>query len=245
MNSGERPAAPEFVFLPGFDGAAELRRPFLDALAGEAKVHAVRYPPYPLGTLDEYRRYAQAEVRGDAALVLVAESFSGLVAARWAARDPRVAAIVLCGSFARNPVGFAANLGAMLPGLTKLGPRVSNAFISAPAGSAHREWSEGLMQALRSLRDEVVAERLRLIAAEDVGEDLSALRIPMVLLQFSRDLVVPERARAALEAVCHNAAIVSFPGPHFALEVQPAECAAAILEPLRAHFPALERAPSP
>lgn len=240
MIPNERQGAVELVFLPGFDGVPELRRPFLQALAREARVRSVRYPPYPLGTLEEYRRYAAVEAKGEAALVLVAESFSGLVAARWAASDPRVAALVLCGCFARNPVGYAANLGAMLPGITKLGPRVCNVFAAKPANAIHREWAEGLVGALRSMRDEVVAERLRLIANEDVGAELRRLRIPVVLLQFERDLVVPERARRALEAVCHNAAIVSFPGPHFALEVQPAECAAAILERLRVHFPALE-----
>jgi pimeloyl-ACP methyl ester carboxylesterase len=244
MIPNERQGDVELVFLPGFDGVPELRRPFLDALARAAKVRAVRYPPYPLGTLDEYRRYAATEAKGEAAIVLVAESFSGLVAARWAASDPRVAAIVLCGCFARNPVGYAANLGAMLPGITKLGPRVCSVFMSKPDNAIHREWAEGLVAALRAMRDEVVAERLRLIADMDVGAELAALRIPMVLLQFERDLVIPERARKALEEVCHNAAIVSFPGPHFALEVQPAECAAAIVGHLRVHFPALEAAPS-
>jgi pimeloyl-ACP methyl ester carboxylesterase len=242
MIPNERQGEVELVFLPGFDGVPELRRPFLDALSRSAKVRTVRYPPYPLGTLDEYRRYAATEAKGEAAIVLVAESFSGLVAARWAATDPRVAAIVLCGCFARNPVGYAANLGAMLPSLTKLGPRVCNVFASQPANAIHREWAEGLVAALRSMRDEVVAERLRLIADVDVRAELASLRIPVVLLQFERDLVIPERARKALEAVCHNAAIVSFPGPHFALEIQPVECAAAILERLRLHFPALEGA---
>lgn len=239
----ERHDAPEFVFLPGFDGNAELRRPFVDALAKAAAVRSVRYPPYPLGTLDEYRRYAATEARGEAALVLVAESFSSLVAARWAASDPRVAALVLCGGFSHNPVGFAANLGAMLPGVTKLGPRLFSAFGARGTSELHSAWSDGLVATLRAMRDEVVAERLRLIADEDVREELAGLRIPVVLLQFERDLVILRQARRDLESVCHNAAIVSFPGPHFALEVQPAECARAILGPLREHFPALARAP--
>jgi hypothetical protein len=55
------------------------------------------------------------------------------------------------------------------------------------------------------------------------------------------DLVIPERARGELRAVCHNAAIVEIAGPHFALEVQPDECAQAVLAQLRNHFPALQR----
>lgn len=234
--------APGLVFLPGFDGNAALRRSFLDALAAEASVRAVTYPPYPLGTLDEYRRYAATEARGEGSVVVVAESFSGLVAARWAATDTRVVGLVLCGAFSHNPVGYAANLGAMLPGVTKLGPRLLTAFGAREAGSLHAAWSDGLVATLKAMRDEVVAERLRLIADEDVRRDLAALRIPIVLVQFERDLVIGRQARRDLEAVCHNAAIVSFPGPHFALEVQPAECARAILAPLRERFPGLARA---
>ncbi len=238
MIAGERQGAVELVFLPGFDGQPELRRPFLDALGAEANVRAVKYPPYPLGSLDEYQRYAATEAKGEAAVVLIAESFSGLVAARWAARDQRVAALVICGGFARNPVGFAANLGAMLPAVTKLAPRVSRVFASDPGNDIHRDWIHGLVKAVREMRDEVVAERLRLIAREDVRAELSRLAVPVVLAQFGRDLVIPERARRELESVCHNAVIVRIDGPHFALEVQPRECAAAILESLRAHFPA-------
>jgi pimeloyl-ACP methyl ester carboxylesterase len=54
--------------------------------------------------------------------VLVAESFSGLIAARWAAIDSRVRALVLCASFARNPMGYATGFGAAWPELVKLGP---------------------------------------------------------------------------------------------------------------------------
>ena len=243
MMDGEAKRAMELVFLPGFDGAADLRRTFTEELARAAPVRSVSYPRYPLGSLDEYQRFAAAEARSDAALVLVAESFSGLVAVRWAAREPRVVALVLCGCFARNPVGFAANLGAMLPGVTKLGPRVCSVFLSQPANAMHRDWSQGLVRTLREMRDEVVAERLRLIAAEDVRAELSALRIPLVLLQYDGDLVLSRKARGELEAVCHNAEVVRIAGPHFAIETQPRECAEAIVARLRTLFPMLSTSP--
>ena len=85
----------QLVFLPGFDGDAQLRREFLDALAARHQVRAVSYPNRALGSLDGYRDHAMAQVPVDWKPVLVAESFSGLVAARWAAQDPHVAAIVL------------------------------------------------------------------------------------------------------------------------------------------------------
>ena len=72
------------VFMPGFDGDASLRRDFLAALGRGNEVVAVSYPNRPLGTLDEYRVHGMWQVPVDWKPVLVAESFSGLVAARWA-----------------------------------------------------------------------------------------------------------------------------------------------------------------
>lgn len=216
------------VFLPGFDGDAALRGEFVDALRPHHPVHAVSYPLQALGSLQRYRDHAMAEVPVDWRPVLLAESFSGLVAARWAAMDSRVAAVVLCGSFARNPVGLAASLGASLPSLVKRGPALFAPIANASGDAARMRWSAALAQAMAALPEAVVSERLRLIAAEDVGATLQSLTVPLVLVQFEGDQVIGRGARAHLEAVCHNARVLRLPGPHFALETRPRECAAAI-----------------
>lgn len=228
----------QIVFLPGFDGELELRREFLDALGKRHQVRGVSYPPRALGTLDEYRVHAMAHAPVDWRPVLVAESFSGLVAARWAAVDSRVQALVLCGAFARNPVGHAASLGASLPSLAKLGPLLLGPMARLSGDPKRRRWGAALSEALGSLPDAVVAERLRLIAREDVGPLLAGLAIPVVLVQFDADLVIGPLARAHLESVCHNAHVLRLPGPHFALETRPADCAQAIDEHLRGPFAA-------
>lgn len=46
------------------------------------------------------------------------------------------------------------------------------------------------------------------------------------------------RSRAHLESVCHNAHVLRLPGPHFALETLPVQCAEAIDTHLRSLFPA-------
>jgi pimeloyl-ACP methyl ester carboxylesterase len=222
------------VFLPGFDGDASLRAEFVEALRAAHEVRAVSYPSRALGSLDAYRVHAMGEAPVDWKPVLVAESFGGLVAARWAALDARVRALVLCGSFARNPVGLAAALGASWPGMVKLGPLFTNPIAHASGDPRRRRWAEGFGRALGALPDEVIAERLRLIAAEDVGPALAALRIPVVVVQFDGDLVIGPGARAHLERVCHNPHVLRLPGPHFALETRPAECARAIGERLAA-----------
>ncbi len=229
------------IFLPGFDGAAALRGPFVAALGRRLPCEALGYPGRPLGDLDGYRREAAARVPGDAPLALVAESFSGLVAARWASRDARVRALVLCGAFARNPVGPLAALGAAAPRLVAWAARLPLRWPPAPGPGPHARWARGFREALDALDPAVLAERLRIIAAADVRAELGALAVPVVLVQFARDRVVRARARRELEAVCHNARVVRFPGPHFALEVEPVACAEAIARALDAALEDHER----
>jgi pimeloyl-ACP methyl ester carboxylesterase len=225
------------VFLPGFDGAARLRQDFMDELGRHHRIRGVTYPNRKLGTLDGYRAHAMGVVPVDWEPVLVAESFGGLIAARWASVDPRVKAVVLCGAFARNPVSFAAGLGASLPGLVKLSPLLTSPLARLSGDPLRLRWSTAFTQSLAALDDDVVAERLRLISTEDVGGVLTGLRVPVVVVQFEGDQVVGPAARAHLEAVCHNAEILRLPGPHFAIETKPRECAQAIGERIRALGP--------
>ena len=225
-------AGPRVLFLPGFDGAGSLREPFLAALREHHPARAVDYPNRPLHSLNGYCRHAASRVAPEDRLILVAESFSGLVAARWASMDPHVEALVLCAAFARDPMTWATSLGASLPSVVRFGA----GFLTPPPGNRdpmRLQWSRNLSRALRGLDDAVIGERLRLIAGEDVRPELRGLAIPIVLVQFEDDLVVGPRARGELEEVCHNAHVVRFPGPHFAIETMPRECAGAIGPRLR------------
>ena len=224
------------VFMPGFDGDAELRRPFLQALAERHEVHAVSYPARCLGSLAGYRDHAMASVPVDCRPVLVAESFSSLVAAHWAAVDPRVRGIALCGGFSRNPVGWAARAGALLPAVVRHAPSLWEPLARVSRDPARVLWARGFGTTMSRLPSAVIAERLGLIETEDTADTLRSLRVPTLLVQFEGDQVIGARARDHLEAVCHNAQVLRLPGPHFAIEVRPRECAAAISSRIEALF---------
>ncbi len=124
-----------------------------------------------------------------------------------------------------------------MPGLT----RFLGSYLMAPVGmastdAARRRWSKALSRTIAALPSPVLAERLRLIASEDVAPELSRVQVPVVLLQFEDDLVVGRSAREHLESVCGDAKVIRFPGPHFALETQPSESAHAIAGALDAMF---------
>jgi pimeloyl-ACP methyl ester carboxylesterase len=230
----ERPT--EIVFLPGFDGVAELRDEFVRELGAIAPARAIGYPNTKLETLNGYARFAASQVSLDSRPVLIAESFSGLVAARWAAQDPHVAGLVLCGAFAASPVPWAG-LGASWPAMAQFfGANYVNPMAYMSGDAARRRWSQALSTAIASLRKDVVAERLRIISVEDVSGELQALRIPILIAQFQDDLVIGADAHSVLVAACFEPRIVRIPGPHFAIETKPRETAAALRGALAALF---------
>ena len=226
----------EIIFMPGFDGVVELRSDFVQHLAAIAPSRGIGYPNRKLDTLNGYARYVSDQVAPESRPVLVAESFSGLVAARWASQDPHVAAIVLCGAFARNPSTWS-QMAASFPATTQfLGATFGNPMSYLSGDPARRRWSNALSTAVGSLRKDVLAERLRLIATEDVGPELQGLRIPVVLAQYQEDLVIDESARAALEAACVEPRVVKIKGPHYAIETQPRLAADALRPQIAALF---------
>jgi len=220
--------ATEIVFLPGFDGMSGLRGEFLAQMGLRFPVRAITYPNRAMGSINGYSRHAASEVPGDARPVLVAESFSGLVAARWASRDPHVAGLVLCGAFARNPMAWGTAFGASLPALVRMSASLFKPMSLAYEDPLRRQWAHGLSDALQSLEPEVIGERLRLIAEADIAAELAHLRIPVILVQFDGDQVIGARARRELEQACPGAQVVRIEGPHFALETRPREAAQAI-----------------
>jgi pimeloyl-ACP methyl ester carboxylesterase len=125
-------------------------------------------------------------------------------------------------------------MGASMPGVVRFGAQFLAPMPLGNRDPVRRRWSQGLSDAVRGLDTAVIAERLRLISREDVRAELRGLRIPIVLVQFEDDHVIGRGARGELEAVCHNARVVRFPGPHFAIETMPREAAEAIGAELRA-----------
>ena len=92
------------VLLPGLDGTGELFAAFIDALGGFA-TQIVSYPPDRAMTYAEYESFVRAKLPADEDFVLLAESFSGPIGISIAAAaPPRLKGLILCGTFASNPL---------------------------------------------------------------------------------------------------------------------------------------------
>ncbi len=209
------------LLLPGLDGTGRLFARFAALLPSSARVEAMAYPPNPSHTLEDLADLVEAQI-GQRTATVIAESFSGPVALRVAARRrTALAKVVLIASFAAPPRSWPLALARLLPLAALPPPRV---LIAATMlnGSGDPALLAELMAVVRSIPPAVMASRLRLLAG--LGSADLRCDVPVLALQALRDRIVPARSMDALRAACPQLAERSVDGPHLLLQAQPRSC---------------------
>jgi pimeloyl-ACP methyl ester carboxylesterase len=234
------PGEISLVLLPGMDGTGRFFAPFVAELPAVIKPVIVRYP------VDRALGYSELESLVESALpsagpfVVLAESFSGPLALRMAARGhPRLSAVVLMGSFARSPVGRW---------LSSLRPVIGSwCFRFAPPAWMVRRYLTGddapaeLVDAVRSavaaVAPAVMANRIQEVLAVDVRSLLPAIGVPILFVAGSRDRLIARASIEDLQTVGGPFQAASLDAPHLIVETQPA-AAARLLEQFIRELPA-------
>jgi pimeloyl-ACP methyl ester carboxylesterase len=100
------------VLLPGLDGTGKLFQPFIRELPADWRVIVASYPADARSGYAQLASLTLTMLPPEGRAVLLGESFSGPIAIQLAsALGPRVQALVLCCTFARNPVpGWALSV---------------------------------------------------------------------------------------------------------------------------------------
>jgi pimeloyl-ACP methyl ester carboxylesterase len=160
--------------------------------------------------------------------VLLGESFSGPIAISIAAsRPPHLVGLILCVTFARNPLPLLGSpwLLPLLPfGLAP--KRVINAFLLG--GFATAPLIESVRATFNEVPPETFKARLGAVARCDARRALANLRVPLLYLRATRDRLVPRRCAEAMAQIATHMRIVDIEAPHTLLQVKPAAAAAAV-----------------
>ncbi len=227
------------VLLPGMDGTGVLFDPFVAALPPSLRPTVVRYPGDLATDYAGHVDFARAALPRGAPFVLLGESFSGPVAISLAAeRPPGLVGVVLCATFATNPIRWAPRAARVL-----VKPLL---FRTAPAAVrlrllAGRDASPELDALLRRAHDIVtpaaLAARARAVLDVNVLTELRTSPRRVLCLRGRRDRVVPRRALAEILRTARDVHEVEIDAPHLVLQVAPTDCArviAAFVETLEA-----------
>jgi pimeloyl-[acyl-carrier protein] methyl ester esterase len=220
-----------FVLLPGLDGTGQLFAPLLESLPQKFKAAVVSYPTDKLLNYQQLIPHIREVMPWHVPYTLIAESFSGPLALLFAAAQPQdLQAIVLCASFIRNP----------LPRLLDWARRWVNDswFRISPPRVLLKKFLAGddcpapllmgLEQAIRSVRPEVLAHRVRLLTETNVENELRSCSKPILYLSAAQDQLVGQRGLEAIRAVKPNVVSRTLDAPHLLLQRKPAEALIAI-----------------
>src|ERR1700737_741392 len=182
---------PAVVLLPGLDGTGKLFGEFAQHLRPSVDPILIAYPKDQTLGYDELEALVLAPLPNDRLFVLLGESFSGPIAIRIAARRPAgLVAVILCGTFAKNPfpwAWWARPLAAYLP--LKSLPR----WVRAPLmwGSASPQRAPAQMErAIAGVSPAVIRHRIAALLAVDESVALGRLRVPTLVLRAPRERVI-------------------------------------------------------
>jgi pimeloyl-[acyl-carrier protein] methyl ester esterase len=227
------PAPLDTLLLPGLDGTGLLFKSFIDACPSSLAPKAISYPrAAPLG-------YAELEVTlrmtlpSDRPFALIAESFSGPLALRIAARRPAgLVAIALVGTFVRPSVRWLRPWVAPFIG--------GYLFRAPPPGWIIRHFAAGrnaseafvadVAKATRLVRPDVLARRVRDVLRVDAVADLLAVQVPMLYLGGSKDRLLRQGLADELKRLRPDLETATIEAPHFILQTRPTEAAALIAD---------------
>jgi pimeloyl-[acyl-carrier protein] methyl ester esterase len=219
------------LLFPGFDGTGRLFRSFIPALSPEIMPSIVAYPADIEYRYDELVDFAAHSLPADRPFAMVAESFSGPVAIRLAARKPQgLKSLVLVNTFIRPsfrwiPAGTKGIIGSYL---FRVAPPAWLIRHFGLGSDASEESISEVRAALSEVKPRVLACRARVALSADFEGDFKRIAAPMLYLKGTKDRLLAPGVAGALQKRRPDLEVISLDAPHFALQRRPVEAAAVI-----------------
>ena len=221
------------VLLPGLDGTGELFAPLVRVLGG-FPTQVVAYPPDRAMTYAEHEAHARARLPDDEDFVLLAESFSGPVGIALAAcRPARLKGLILCATFAANPLpvfGPLRRWTVLLPA-AHIPPALMAPWLYA--GRSTPALRRAHAAAMARVTAQVIRARVAAILGVDQRALLPRISVPMMYMRARQDRMIPASAGRAILALRPDVELSEFDAPHFLLQTEPEACSSAITDFLR------------
>lgn len=226
------PCQTELVLLPGLPGTAGWFDDFVSELPPDITARVIAYPVDEPLTLSQYAQCVAQQLPNR--YVLLAESFSGLVALRLLCDyQPLPKGAIFCATFAVPPRPLLLQALRVLPSPGWLvcwsSPLLTR--FACTGFWAEQRTVEKARHAVAPVSPEVLGSRLRLIAKRHPFK--AHFEIPAYHFRPTRDRLVPGRCSRGFGRRFHPFRIERFDGPHCLLQTRPTDCAARIAKIFR------------
>lgn len=212
------------VLIPGLDGTGTLFESFVEALPPGVDTTIVSFPH------DKaiYDRDLFASIRNvipwNRDFIVLGESSSGPIAMRFAsAQRENVRAVILVSSFVSNPIDSNSKWATTFlskPWYEKP-PTAASVRKHLLGKNAPDTIVTKTVNALRSPWPEVLGHRIEVMKKIDARDALRTWDKPALYLQAEDDQFIPKSSLDEIRQLNRRVQVVSVPGPHLLLQVNP------------------------
>jgi pimeloyl-[acyl-carrier protein] methyl ester esterase len=209
------------VTLPGLDGTGYLNAPFVASTPEGYVVHPIDYPRQEHHSVAELAALVRRQAP-TGPFVLLAESFSGLVAIRLAADPPPgLRGLILVATAARWSRTALFRVARVTP-LFAVPPPAAIVRYFALGRDSTDEQVAIVQMAVGSVRPHVLASRFQELARADLRTELATVRVPTLYIRGIRDRLARQSERNSVTMALPSARCVTIDGPHCLLFTRPA-----------------------
>jgi pimeloyl-[acyl-carrier protein] methyl ester esterase len=216
------------VLLPGLHGTDELAGPLLSTIPSAYRPTVIAYPKAGPHDYDSLLHVASEKMPGPEPALLIAESFSGPLAIRYAAANPsRVRGVVLSASFVLNPA--PRWLGRLpLKTIFLLRPPLFPIRMTLTNGHDDPALPRLIRQVALNVGRELIASRLRAVLSLDCRADLARYTGILLYLSARRDRLVRTKSLKLIQQIRPDVRVQEIDAPHLILQTRPQDAWRAI-----------------
>jgi pimeloyl-[acyl-carrier protein] methyl ester esterase len=211
------------LLLPGLDGTGKLFSRFVRMQPPSFSCEVVAYDE-SFAELDDYIKIITGRLSTEAKTVLIAESFSGPIAAHVASLyRERVAGIVLAASFVTSPHPALLNLVSAMPtpAFSTMRATLINHF--CVNGVRDKTVIEDASVIVSALESAVIKRRLMLLGSV-AKLKLAPIDIPVLSIRAMQDRLITKAATSSIANTFPKTISIDVDSPHFLLQARPEEC---------------------
>jgi pimeloyl-ACP methyl ester carboxylesterase len=215
------------VLLPGLDGTGLLFKPLLEHLSTNFRTHVINYPTNIDLTPIQLANEVLKQVVFNKDTVLLAESFSGLVALELLKKNIALSHIIFCASFFSAPRPLLLKSTQVISLSHFFNWKIPKNLLVL--SGLNQVTIELLHQAQNMVSGDILAKRLNYIANTQQADTTYKWSIPCTYLQADEDWAVPQSNAHIIKDYFVDFHLHKLgPSGHFLLQTQPKLCAVII-----------------
>jgi pimeloyl-[acyl-carrier protein] methyl ester esterase len=212
-----------FLLLPGLDGTGKLFSRFVHMRPPSFSCEVLAYDD-GFAEFDEYVNAVKVRLCADAKTVLIAESFSGPIAAHIASRYPeQVAGIIFAASFVAPPHPVLLSIVSVMPAPAFGAMRAMLVNQFCVNGVREKNVIDEASAVVSGLESAVIKRRLMLLGSL-IKLTHAQIDIPVLSLRATQDRLITQAATSSITTTFPKTISIDVEAPHFLLQTRPEEC---------------------